>query len=1236
MPTLREIFDLPEHVGAGDFVLKLTEGLSAPAETVRQYVVTPQLVKCFDQALGVIKSALDARASKGAYLHGSFGSGKSHFMAMLSLLLRNDPTARGKPELAAVVSKHHAWTRDKKFLVVPYHMQDAQSMEAALFGGYAQHVAALHPTAPTPGFYQRDGILADARTLRARMGDEAFFQALNEADGDSPAAGAAGAKWGQLAKNWMAARFEAGLEAPPGSNDRFRLVGVLTRAFFGTQKHLSASEQELYTSLDDGLSAMSHHARDLGYDGIVLFLDEFILWLASRAADAAWIAREGQKVAKLVESGNADRPVPIVSFMARQRDLRELVGQHLPGAEQLSFADTLQWWEARFDRVNLEDRNLPEIAKKRLLRPRGPAEERQLKTAIDKLLGSQPEVLQTLLTREGDQEMLRDLYPFTPALVQTLIAVSSLLQRERTALKLMLQMLVEKADRLEIGEVIPVGDLFDVIASGDEPFTHGIKLFFEQAKQLWRRRLLALLEDQHGITWSEVESGAAEPAKAAALRNDARLLKTLVLASLAPEVEALKNLTPTRLAALNHGTIRTPVPGSEGITVLTKLKRWAGQAGEIKIADDSPNPSVALEIARVDTDAILANALSFDTQGNRQAEIRRLLFDGLGLAETASSLLPPELEILWRGSRRKAELLFGNVREHSVDTLKGREGIWRILVDFPFDQPPHGPMDDVARLDSFLNDGHIGRSLVWLPSFLSPNAQDQLGRLVVIDFVLRGNHLERYAAHLSQVDREQARMLLTNQRDQLRQFLRNSLHAAYGLNHLAEETLDPTQTVEEHFYRLDPALSLRPPVAANFKDAFEKLLEQALDYEFPAHPRFDAEPRPIAVKRLAEVLVRAAQQPAGRAELEPALRDDARRIAPKLELAEVGEAALQLRDDWSQHFARCLARQPGQNPTVGELRRWIDQPERRGLRDDLQELVILTWLAKTNRSLFRFGQLFRGAIGALPAECEAREQPLPEAADWDKATALAAELLDPQLAGLYRSAPGLLQFAQAARKRVKELGPPLAAYLRVIEQLLESTAATALLPGQPALREATVTRLRDWLTALETTAAEFDLVALTARLDWAAEVHAEAKAVFGAVHDLARADVRPSLIEHVRTIAGGGGEFASRADGLLSHLAQAVLRYEYVDGLTAALARFEREANGLLATIARREAPPLADSTARPAVAQANASAKPARRIERTRLEKTAALAALAEARELLEGMEAASVDLQIVIRATE
>jgi hypothetical protein len=1233
MPKLRDIFDLPEQVHQGDFVLRLTEGLRAPAGTVREYVATPQLVGCFDQALDVVKGAVASGRSKAAYLHGSFGSGKSHFMAILSLLLQGDTTARAKPELAPVVSNHNGWTQGRKFLVVPFHMTTNETLEAALFGGYAQFTARLHPAAPAPGFYQSQGIFNDASSLRGQMGDEAFFAALNAAAGQASGAN----PWGKVAQAWPAARFEAALAAPPGSQERFQLVGTLTRAFFGSMSHLSAKEQELYTSLDEGLSAMSHHARDLGYDAVILFLDEFILWLASRSADAAWIAREGQKAAKLVESGNADRPVPIVSFMARQRDLRELVGDHMPGAEQLAFADTLQFWEARFDKVNLEDRNLPEIAKKRLLRTRGPMEEEQLKQAVRKLLGSQPQVLQTLLTREGDQQMLQDLYPFTPALVQTLIALSSMLQRERTALKLMQQMLVEKADTLEIGDVIPVGDLFDVIASGDEAFTQGIKLRFEQTKQFWRRRLLPMLETQHGISAEDIESGTADPKKALALQNDARLLKTLVLAALVPEVEALKNLTPMKLAALNHGTIRTPVPGSEGISVLTKLKRWAGQAGEIKIADDSPNPVVTVEIAKVDTDAIIANALSFDTHGNRQAEVRQLIFEGLRLGDTATGLLPPELEIVWRGSRRRAEILFCNIREQSFETLKGREGIWRILIDFPFDQPPHGPKDDTAKTDTFLNEGQVGRSLVWLPSFLAPNTQDQLGRLVVINFVLRGNNLDQYASHLSQADREQARVILTNQRDQLRQFIRNCLNTAYGLNGVAQEALDPARTVDDHFYSLDPSLILRPPVAANFKDAFEKLIEQAMNYEFPAHPNFDAEPRPIMVKRLAEVMVLATQKPSHRIDLDVSLRDDARRIAPKLELADVGEAALQLRDDWSQHFARQSAQHGSHHTTVADLRRWLDQPERRGLREDLQDLVLLTWLAKTNRSLFRHGQPVQGEIGNLAGEWEVQEQTLPTPGDWEKAIALAGEILDPLMGGMYRSAPGLVQFSQSARKQAKELGPQIASYLRGVDALMKLIESDQRAPGEPALRLASATRFRDWLGAMEGGGSEIDLVNLVAGLDLSTEEVAEAKAVFANAQGLARIQAQNYLVSSLRTIAAGGGEFASPANQILERLAHAVLGYEYVDALLAAVYRFESDAGALIAAVANREKPPPVQPPTQPGPGHdIEPGYKPSRRIEGTGLAKTAALETLAEARKLLEELGETSVDIQIVIRESE
>jgi hypothetical protein len=44
-------------------------------ETLREYVVTPELKECFDNALAFIRSALQTNTSKVSYLHGSFDGG---------------------------------------------------------------------------------------------------------------------------------------------------------------------------------------------------------------------------------------------------------------------------------------------------------------------------------------------------------------------------------------------------------------------------------------------------------------------------------------------------------------------------------------------------------------------------------------------------------------------------------------------------------------------------------------------------------------------------------------------------------------------------------------------------------------------------------------------------------------------------------------------------------------------------------------------------------------------------------------------------------------------------------------------------------------------------------------------------------------------------------------------------------------------------------------------------------
>ena len=167
MTTLiRELIDIPEQVRRGDFVLRLTEGVTHPQETLRDYVVTPQLARNFDDALGFIKSALDSKSSKAAYLHGSFGSGKSHFMAVLHLLLQHNPDARSIAELGPVIAKHGGWLEGKKFLLVPYHMIGARSMESAILGRYVEHVQRVHPTAPIPGVYLAERIFEDATRTR--------------------------------------------------------------------------------------------------------------------------------------------------------------------------------------------------------------------------------------------------------------------------------------------------------------------------------------------------------------------------------------------------------------------------------------------------------------------------------------------------------------------------------------------------------------------------------------------------------------------------------------------------------------------------------------------------------------------------------------------------------------------------------------------------------------------------------------------------------------------------------------------------------------------------------------------------------------------------------------------------------------------------------------------------------------------------------------------------------------
>ncbi len=1029
MPVLlRDLIDLPENVRQGDFVLRLSEGVTKPDETLRNYVVTPQLAKCFEQALDLLKGAVQAKSSKGAYLHGSFGSGKSHFMAVLLLLLENNPQARSIPELAEAVAALDRWASGKKFLLVPYHMIGAKDLTSAVLGGYVDHISRIHPSASVPGVYRSDGLFANAQQFRRDLGDEAFFAKLNGEGSPSKSGATDDDGWGELSTGWDSASFEAALGAGPKDPRRARLVGDLVAHVFPAMRGMSE-----FVDIDQGLAIISRHASDLGYDGLILFLDELILWLASHAADSNFVAQEGQKLSKLVESQNADRPTPIVSFIARQRDLRELVGENMIGLQQVTFADSLKHWDQRFDVVRLDDRNLTIIAEKRVLRPKSEAARLQIDQAFRETEKIRQEVLSVLLTSHRNTTDFRAVYPFSPALVDTLVALSALLQRERTALKIMFQLLVEQRDTLHLGSVVPVGDLFDVIMRGDEPFSEVMRAHAENARRLYQEKILPLIESDLGITKAEVGELPAADARRAAFLRDTRLAKTILLAALAPEVESFKNLTVKRLAALNHGTIKTPIPGRESQVVHERVRKWAAEIGQIRIGEEQQDPTVTVQLTGVDTESILAQAASEDNDGNRVRLIKRMLFDKLGV-EAADQLIL-EHRFTWRATKRVCEVLCTNVRVLNDESFRNDGENWKLIIDFPFDPDAHHtPRDDHARAMDFLSKNPKGaRTLVWLPSFFSQAAKKDLGLLVVLEHVLTGARFDGYASRLTEVDRAQARGILDNQRSALRVRVQEYLSRAYGIGSDTGGILDTTHQLEreEQVLSLHPDVSVRPPAAANLSQAMSGLLDQALAGQFPGHPVFDAETNlgRATVARVWAELQKALSSPEGRTMVDSAQRKDVRAIVTALKLANMSEAHLVIDQHWRTHFERKIAAHGSSGITARHLRGWLNDPRPMGLPTALEDLILLTFGAQTNRVWVRFGSdTFEADIEKIPEDAELREQPLPEQPVWERAVERAQSVF-----GL---AASQLRSAANVAKLNADLGQAYQTHLETMRELV--------------------------------------------------------------------------------------------------------------------------------------------------------------------------------------------------------
>ncbi len=1016
MTLIKDLINIPDHTSGGDYVLALTSGVEQAEKTVQDYVVTDQLVDSFNKALTMIRDSLGVSdgipRSKAAYLHGSFGSGKSHFMAVLDLLLAGDPHARSIHELSPVIAANDSWLKQNKFLLIPYHLIGAENLEAAIFGGYIDWIRKEHPEAPLPAVHQSDLVLDNAIQLRQTMGDEAFFAKLN--GGSQPNGGA---KWGKMSSGWNAERFDTAVAATGQDETRLALISRVVSTVLTAFQGLHGG----YVPIDEGLSIITKHARSLGYDALVLFLDELILWLAGRVkADLAWAREEGSKLAKLVESGDADRPIPIVSFIARQRILRELAGG-ATGQDQADFFAALEWWEGRFETITLEDKNLPVIANRRMLQPVNETAAKTIQQAFEDAFKQNAAAADVLLGAETERRQHAKLvYPFSPALITTLVDVSSILQRNRTALKVMQALLVNQRETLSVGELIPVGELYDVIASEDQPFSPTMQLQFDNAKAMYNNKIRPKLLARHSL---DGEPAVKQLPPNHAFHADDRLTKTVILAALVPATPALQNLTASKLEALNAGSVQSFIPGDE-ISQVIDLFRWLASngIGEFELTGENTNPRIGLRLHGIDIETIVAGVKGEDTINARRRKVRDLL---AGAIEEADLFTANRHHVTWRGTKRQIEIVFGNIRsqEDLPDDQFDADQHPKIVIDFPFDpEVSHVAKDDIARVNNLQSERPDTTTICWVPSHLNEATLEQLGRLVMLDHLNAGDNFERNAGHLPQDDRALAKRNLASQAQNLKGELLAALEEAYAIKVVSGPTrhIDEPLDANEQFASLHHGLTPQRPAAATLADALDRLSDQLLSFQLPAHPKFSSEIKPADIVKVWEQIKRSAQEPNGRLEFfgtEKHLRDLMLRIATPLELGITEANHFVLADTWKNRLTAAIAKELEDSgdftPTVGWLRERLDEPARRGLTKESANLVIATFALQTDHSFTYGGEPQLVDVKRLEDDYQLEQQTLPSNEVW-AAAIINAQSIFGWNGAEYRSAENVAKLANDA------------------------------------------------------------------------------------------------------------------------------------------------------------------------------------------------------------------------------
>jgi len=1007
--TIRDIFDLPLTIPRCIVKIQDFDDAATLQENIRDYVITDAVAAEMERLVErIVASCVRHEAGEGHYLHGSFGSGKSHFMAILGLILENNPAVWTKAHLVihTIQDQHGAWLAENPILVVPVYMLGQGSLRIACYNAVNARLAYLGQ--PVCEFSDADKVIAGFRAEAERYG-AVVYEKFQEATG------------------FGRSRFDKMAAADQEQRDE------LARQILAYRDPSRAERDQLYPDkFSDGMATLTRHVRARGFAGIVFLIDELILYLGGKSGSQ--YMDEFNDLVALADNSALDRAAPLWVIVAKQRNIAETVPDD---SSQQRIFEAMEHHKDRFpETTELADTELVPIVQERVLRLRagmGPALERAVSETLDEL----SESVRVTLLHDLSVEDFQRVYPFHPALIRTLIDVTARLSRERAAIRLLYELLIERYPELPIGALLPYAALFDAVFLS-EGLTGGSRNEELLAVQeTYYKRLAPLIAEIYGV-----ESDVARRAQL--------VVKTVLLCGLSKTLRS--DITVERILHLNYQDLRGRTPFGSQQAIAQILTELDNRSELVRFTPNVVNPGLGVASITLAAGAQLADVLKRVPINWRQ---RLDAFTGLlkGLFDQPiQSGEIPNYERVWRGSRRRGRVRFANVAELSTNDMTiAANDVFTLFIDYPFEADAARPRGDVSQV--LARARALGQAIpvgFWLPEAFTP---DDLRDLEEYTRILEleahpGQYLEEYG----RTQRDTLETKLAGQKATKARTLRERLTQVYKGPAARVTFLDPAIT---------PSLD-----AESLGAALHRIADAVCDRLYPHHPRFATEINQRALGNLLNDFLVPAALGGGSVPRTLDLDGSLTRLGIPLELAEQGAQSWILRPQ-SRYLAKLDELATGRQVQADKVREGLVKAF--GFNRELCELFLLYLIRAQGFRPLRNEQPVTEEVnfGGLQGLVLERGRRL-AAHEWAQAKefAQAAWGVEPAVAELTVAAQDRLwrqlnAAASGARRDLTETGKQLATALEKAQVAAGSARRLAVLEAATALNALALAEDRD-------------------------------------------------------------------------------------------------------------------------------------------------------------------------------